>query len=630
MLLSALYSFLLDRVVAGDFNSTLVASILKLGTKLVLLDEEQLEKVKWRKILERFVSKSTNDSKSLAQEILSNAKKATARKKAEAAGQGPASPSGSASGQIAGVKRPREGSDSTQQPKKAAVKPASKPLSVQLAEQRRLKEKDKPAASKVVKNEKPAVNGTNGPVPARSKVASAPVVKPSPFAGLMSASKRPGTTNAERATKDQVEVIKPAATLIKKDSVTKVEPSTTKTPAPAASASSFLGFLADMDKPKEQPQTKAAVVDPSETPEARERRLRKEARRKLRVSWKPEGQLVQTRVFEHDPDEETGHEDSMMRDVGDTGKEGEMLKKRMQMQDAEDDSDDEFEYSPPSEVDFSDIADVSQDNFTKCGGSKSAESTARDMQSQHESGNMMTIFAAGEQPNTPQEPPEIDDDDFNPVVDFGEPSDNRVNVRQREQAVFARRQAYQPAPPVQATGFDLSTALASLYPQQQTTTQSQQQDWLRAMNMASQQQPQPQAVQQATPQLDLSQLMALVGQAQAQQQQQNVYQPSSAPQPTTSIPSLTPNIASILGQLQQNASSLSVGSGDNPNPYPNAIKDKRDKKDVKPKKGKGGAPIGPDGLPLNYKTKVCQFWLDGMCTKGDSCTYRHDRDGEGS
>ena len=145
--------------------------------------------------------------------------------------------------------------------------------------------------------------------------------------------------------------------------------------------------------------------------------------------------------------------------------------------------------------------------------------------------------------------------------------------------------------------------------------------------MATQQQSQPQAVQQAASQLDLSQLMALVGQA---QQQQNIYQPSGASQPTAAASGLNPNIASLLGQLQQSGSSLPVGSGENPNPYPGASKDKRDKKDNKPKKGKGGAPIGPDGLPLNYKTKVCQFWLDGICTKGDSCTYRHDRDGDGA
>ncbi|KAK5082193.1 hypothetical protein LTR05_007336 [Lithohypha guttulata] len=621
-LLSALYSFLLDRATAEDHNSTLVTTVLRLGTKLTTVHEEQLEKVKWTKILARFSKKSTNESKDLALIILNNAKKATARKKTEASGQGPASPSGSSSGQVAGIKRPREGSDGAQQAKKAAVKPASKPLSVQLAEQKKLKEKA--AVAKDVRAAKAPVNGSsNASAPIRPKVASTVPQKSSPFASLMSASKRPGTTIAERAAKEKVDVpaVKAAAPTVGKEPLARPEPPiarTTSAPVATTSASSFLGLLADMEKPKDSPKAKVEDVF-DETPEARVKRLRKESRRKLRVSWKPEGQLVETKIFEHDIDEETGHEDSMMRDVGDTGKEGEMLKHRHKLEEMDEDSDDEIDYFMPTEVDLSDMhtvikensADGEEHNFVKCGGNAEPESPASEAQSKHESGNMMTVYAAGEQPNTPKEPQEGEDDDFNPVLDFGEPSDGQVAVRQREQQVIARRNAYQPQVQPQFSGIDVASVLSNLYPQS-----NQQQTWS--------QQPQGQAQQQ----YQNSGLQSLLAQVAQSQQQQNMFQaPAPAVQPTVTTAAFPPNIAALLGQLQQNPqnnASLPVGNGDNPNPFPGA--QQKDKKKDKDKK-KGKAPIGPDGLPLNYKTKICQFWLEGKCTKGDACTYRHDQTG---
>ena len=125
-----------------------------------------MEKVKWTKILTRFTKKCTNESKTHAQTIIKQAKEATARKKAKDE-QGPASPGGT----LAGVKRAREGSDGSQ-PAKRAVKQASKPLSVLMAEKKKLADK---AAKNAPKVEKP---GTP------SAAASTLGVRPKPAAVL--------------------------------------------------------------------------------------------------------------------------------------------------------------------------------------------------------------------------------------------------------------------------------------------------------------------------------------------------------------------------------------------------------------------------------------------------------------
>ena len=128
------------------------------------------------------------------------------------------------------------------------------------------------------------------------------------------------------------------------------KPSDNKTAGPLATAApvaapkpafSFAETMANLTKPKEAPSaTKSIDNGPPETEEEKKKRLRKEERRKLRVSFKPEDSLVEVRTFVHDPEEELGHDDSMIRDVGDVGGEGRMLKmhKEREIMDEDDDS----------------------------------------------------------------------------------------------------------------------------------------------------------------------------------------------------------------------------------------------------------------------------------------------------
>lgn len=74
--------------------------------------------------------------------------------------------------------------------------------------------------------------------------------------------------------------------------------------------------MADLSKPKETVVAKLDEDQPPETEEERAKRLRKEERRKLRVTWKPEESLTEVRLFTHDPEEELNPEDGSFNDVG--------------------------------------------------------------------------------------------------------------------------------------------------------------------------------------------------------------------------------------------------------------------------------------------------------------------------
>ena len=104
--------------------------------------------------------------------------------------------------------------------------------------------------------------------------------------------------------------------------------------------------MANLHAQKDAAPVKAEETRKPETPEERRKRLRKEERRKLRVSFKPDDVLVQIREFVHDPEEELGHEDSQVRDVGDSRGEGQMLKMHKDLELMDEDED----YEPPEEV----------------------------------------------------------------------------------------------------------------------------------------------------------------------------------------------------------------------------------------------------------------------------------------
>lgn len=305
--------------------------------RFVTVDEELLQKTNIAKLLPRFVKKGGQTVKDLAQTIQDNASASTKRKQSNGKSGKEDSPAkGSAgdspSAEVVGSKRPREGESN--------VPPATKRMIVTS----NLKDASKSGAATNglakpgVQNGKPA--STAAPRPKTNIVAPKPT---SLFGALSSASKRPGTTNAERAAAaaaSKPAYVKLCETASDRQADFRHRPAEMKEkPAapPPKPAFSFGDLMADLNKPKETVVAKPVEDKPPETEEERAKRLRKESRRKLRVSWKPDDSLTEVRLFTHDPDEELGPGDGSLRGAGDVKGEGSVLKLHKDLEELEED-----------------------------------------------------------------------------------------------------------------------------------------------------------------------------------------------------------------------------------------------------------------------------------------------------
>ena len=615
-----------------------------------------LELTKLSKILQRLTKKATGDIKTLSQSVLDNATAASAKKASGKKSGMPASPisvgspaDGSRKELAAGVKRLREGDVGTQPAAKKAVKvipQSSKPLAVRLEEKRKAEE----AAKRSKGGEKPAQatkagGHSSATSAAKAKVAVAAPQKPSIFAALSSVPKKPGTSIAERAAAAAKEKTAPGATasVAVPRTVKKESPPRNTGPAPApktSSASSFLGVLLDMEK-KPEKEVKKEIEIPNETEEQKAKRLRKEGRRRLRVSWKTDDALVETRFFTHDPDEELDQGDRLKANAG-GGREGEALKLHKDMDDLDDEEDEdsfeEFEpYTPPSEVDFNYLEDPSmvddsphKTNSPKFGGATKPESRSREAQEKYEQDTLMAIYTSkAARPPTPKEQDDTkEEDDFEPAepeTPFGEPEEK---VRKREKEVQARQVRTVPQQPIDLNGLVQAMATQQRPRQQPTGVTPVLQRALGVSNQPAQSAPVPQTAAASN---NLQAILQSVLGQQMQGQAPQAQYPAATQAPTYDISAL---LASMQpgAQAASSANALLVGMGSNPNPFPGGFDDSSRKHGRTESSGndneygrKGGnkKKKGDSNKPYNYKTQICTFWEQGKCLKGDSCTYRH-------
>jgi hypothetical protein len=340
--------------------------------------------------------------------------------------------------------------------------------------------------------------------------------------------------------------------------------------------------MADLNKPKEAPAPKPTEDQPPETDEEREKRLRKEERRKLRVTWKPDEILTEVRLFTHDPEEELGPGDGSMRSLGDVKGEGSVLKLHKDLDELE-----EEDMGGTRETAFSESYNLSSKliikidgdnqltttvidyafeqpmdgNFIKRGGPQVPTSPEKEAQDHREATTLMVFYTSpADMPDTPKEPPAAGPDEIVPdVVPFGELPDF-VKARQEryysylnpKPAVTQQPQQPSPADP----GFDISNLLKIIQgvpgqPQlaPQPPIQPGAPDLQQTLNMFQQQQSQPQMPVAPVPQtfpiaaqpqgIDFNAILNVMKQMQT---------PAAFPQ-TQTPPGMAPNLGAMVSQF---------------------------------------------------------------------------------
>jgi len=638
------YQFLLDRFKADDQNGTLARAMLETMSLFTTVDNAMLEKTHLDRVIVRYIKKGDAKTQYYAKRVTQNAAAVTKEK-----GSGALPPSKS----IGSVKNTTAASSpATKRPEPepvAGVKRvagnsgdggALKKLAVGIAKTNGTASITRPIAS--VK--KTVVGGDTSKAPA---MPAAPMTKtkqvtakPSSFfSSLQSAAKKPGTS-----IKAGIPAQASGTKLAEKKHVTLANSAPVSAPK---STFSFAETMANLQKPKEE---KPAAVKPEkalppETPEEKAERLRKEARRKLHVSFKPGEELVQIRYFTHDPEEEFGHDASQMRDMADAGGEGRALKLHQDMMDLDDDEDGEEEqklipFKEPSRIDFSVVdPEERQKMYSKFGGPHEPESSERALREQYEANTLMVYY--GDENGIPPNPREPNDpyngDHSIGSKDFGRPEETwydrvmeRTANRSRRGGVqqpttsafqpafdlaqFMRAQQHQPPAqspphPVQPPNIPEIQSLLAKLNQQQLPNQNPQ---------PQPQQPQPPPMVTFTPGYQSAPLINIQTQPAAQSSGQNIdinailaslTGQQSAPQPppmggfsTAASAPATMNFASQMQETDQGGASGSES------------RESRDRKRWRDQGDKNKF----------YKTKVCRYWQEGRCMKGDSCTYLHE------
>ncbi|KAF3044358.1 hypothetical protein E8E12_009424 [Didymella heteroderae] len=631
------YQFLANRFKAKDFDGPLPSAIYEILAKCGTLTMELVEETKVSKALVSMKKQANDKNKAFIQQIVDAA--AAGSKKAKAN-----SPPTAETAEAKGAKRPAsEPAVRTTGEGHKKAKPAEGSSVAVKKETAIGVPKPTAAAAIAAAAKRPGEKPIGAPAPVRARVNPTMNKSSSIFASLNAATKKPAATaTAPMATKSTVQ--SKTAAVAAKD---KKPASATAKPA----AFSFASTMAALTKPKEPEAapTKTEKDVPNETPEQRAKRLRKEARRHLRVTFRPDASLVAIKYFSHDPEEELGHDENFTRDAGDLGGEGHMFKQHKELEEDDDDEDDETEYRPwtePSQVDFS-IVDTEERkrNYAPFGGGENVPTCPEKEANEQREKDILMVFytSSADIPPSPHEPPEQTEENTTTVTMFGTPPDKCLNRAPKPAAPAA------PAVPANLDFAGLESIVAQLAAQNQPAA---------AAPVSAPAQPTyapPAPVPAPAPTLDLAALLASFG-----SQPPPLPAQTSAPAPPQlpALPALPAGVpppppgappaelAAFLAAMQAQGGALPpmppgfppIAFPGAPFPFPpqadaSAYQQdyqqsnggtKRPRDDGNNNNSQGGQGKKHKAVGKPHKVQPCKFFQKGTCNKGDNCTYIHD------
>jgi hypothetical protein len=438
--LASLQPILLDRAKDGDHNGPLSVSIFKLLSLFKGVTMNALEATKLTKILSAFSKKGNDEVKALVKGITD---RATAAKDVKATRS---TSSDEPKTKLTTLKEAME------KRSLAAKAPGSPKLEVKTESKPKIEAKPADSLTGLKRSRPVETTGatvkrvnTGTTLTTAKPTATLPSVQKKPLAtvGSKSSANAPSAATKVKASSSAPKAM--SSFFSSMQSAAKKTPAAEKpastsasgtAPAPASTTSFSLGMLDDILKYNE-PQTKSKTeeVKREETEEEKVKRLRKETRRKLRVSWKSDAELVAVRFFSHEPEEDTGHDASLVRDVTNLGNEGRMFKQLQHKDNLDMDAEDEekeesfgkSEYHIPSDIDQNgviDQKDLASYYIRNAGASKEPDSADRKIQEERESNTLMEIYFTREDiPSRPRSPADPYTKDEAATVNFGAPAE---------------------------------------------------------------------------------------------------------------------------------------------------------------------------------------------------------------